>query len=93
MKNTKKYVKGETLKEDLSNLAHEQWSGWMQYLFEKSIKNEDGTVTIPAWAVERWERQINTPYSELSEQEQNSDRNEADKFLEVIRLHKEKNLI
>ncbi|MGH0417525.1 hypothetical protein [Bacillus cereus] len=86
------YKKGETLKEDLSNLAHEQWSGWMEYLFSKSVKNEDGTVTIPKWAVDRWERQANTPYKDLSEEEQNSDRKEADKFLKVIRFHKEKNL-
>lgn len=86
------YKQGETLKEDLANLAHEQWSGWMKYLFEKSTKNEDGTVTIPKWAVERWERQINTPYGGLSEEEQNSDRNEANKFLKVIRYHKEKSL-
>lgn len=87
------YIKGKTLYEDLSNLAHEQWGGWMKYLFEKSTKNEDGTVTIPQWAVERWEIQMNTPYGELSKQEQNSDRNEAVKFLEVIRYHREKNLV
>lgn len=87
------YKKGETLREDLANLAHEQWSGWMEYLFEKSSKNNDGTVTIPKWAVDRWERQVNTPYGELSNEEQNSDRNEADKFLKVMRFHKEKNLI
>ena len=84
------YKKGETLREDLDNLAHEQWSGWMEYLFEKSSKNNDGTVTIPKWAVNRWERQVNTPYGELSNEEQNSDRNEADKFLKVMRFHKEK---
>lgn len=86
------YVKGKTLVDDLANLAHEQWSGWMKYLFEKSIKNDDGTVTIPKWAVERWERQVNTNYQDLSEQEQDSDKNEAYKFIEVIRFHKEKNL-
>lgn len=87
------YKKGETLKEDLSNLAHEQWSGWMEYLFSKSVKNEDGTVTIPKWAVDRWERQVNTSYKDLSEEEKDSDRKEADKFLKVIRFHKEKNLV
>ncbi|HDR3523998.1 TPA: hypothetical protein QCN93_004711 [Bacillus pacificus] len=87
------YKKGETLKEDLSNLAHEQWSGWMEYLFSKSVKNEDGTVIIPKWAVDRWERQVNTSYKDLSEEEKDSDRKEADKFLKVIRFHKEKNLV
>jgi hypothetical protein len=83
-----KYTKGESLREDLANLAHEQWSGWMEYLFEKSTKNTDGTVTIPAWAVERWERQAKTSYGELSEQEQDSDRSEADKFLKIIHTYK-----
>lgn len=74
----------ETL-ERLANLAHEQWSGWMQYLFEKSTKNQDGTVTIPAWAVERWQRQVATPYADLSEQEKESDRREARRVITVLK--------
>jgi hypothetical protein len=62
-------------------VAHEQWSGWMKYLFEKSTQNADGTVTIPQWAVGRWTRQMNTPYSELPESEKESDRMEAQKYL------------
>jgi hypothetical protein len=74
----------QTLREQFADLAHKQWSGWMEYLFEKSTKNEDGTVTIPRWAVDRWSRQINTEYKDLSQQEQDSDRTEADKFLAVL---------
>ncbi len=33
--------------EKYASIAHEQWSDWMKYLFEKSTKNTDGTVTIP----------------------------------------------
>lgn len=72
------------LREELSDLAHRQWTGWMRYLFSKGIKNEDGSFTIPAWAVERWERQVNTDYENLSESEKDSDRNEADKFINVF---------
>lgn len=72
------------LREELADLCHSQWSGWMRYLFKKGMFNEDGTWTMPTWAVERWKRQTETPYSELSESEQDSDRNEADKFLAVI---------
>lgn len=72
------------LSEKLAELAHSQWSGWMKYLFSKGTFNADGTWTMPAWAVERWKRQMETPFSELSESEQNSDRAEADKFLAVI---------
>ena len=72
------------MREALADLCHTQWSGWMEYLFGKGEFNEDGTWTMPAWAVERWQKQMKTPYSELSEGEQDSDRTEADKFLEVI---------
>lgn len=74
----------ELLREKLAEMAHKQWSSWMDYLFSKGTFNADGTWTMPTWAVERWKRQAETPYSELSKSEQDSDRNEADKFLAVI---------
>jgi len=79
-----KVKRSNGLRENLAALAHEQWSGWMEYLFEKSFKNEDGTVTMPKWAVDRWSRQMKTSYKDLSLQEQDSDRIEADKFLKVL---------
>ena len=74
----------DELREKLADLCHSQWSGWMRYLFEKCDHNADGTSTIPAWAVERWERQTETPYAELSAKEQDSDRKEADKFIHLL---------
>lgn len=71
-------------REQFAELAHDQWSGWMRYLFSKCERNDDGTVTMPRWAVERWERQMTTPYAELSPSEQDSDRNQADKFLRLL---------
>jgi len=50
----------------------------MRWLFKVSCHNEDGSVTIPADKVKRWTRQMNMPYSELSEDEKNSDRHQAD---------------
>ncbi len=72
------------IREILADLCHQQWSGWMKYLFSKGIFNEDGTWTMPAWAVDRWQKQMNTPYANLSESEQESDRTEADKFLIIL---------
>jgi hypothetical protein len=72
------------IREKLAEYAHEAWSGWMEYLFEQSVENFDGTVTIPARAVSRWKRQARTPYSRLSEKEKESDRKEADKILRII---------
>lgn len=73
-----------SLKERLAKFAHIQWSGWMDYLFSKCTINEDGTATIPAWAVMRWKRQINTRYEDLPEEEKWSDRREAQGMIDVI---------
>ena len=75
------------MKEKLANLCHEQWSGWLKYMFSKGILNEDGSWTMPVEFVQRWTRQMNTPYADLSESEQNSDRTEADKLIEVFEQH------
>jgi len=74
----------DSIREKVAALCHEQWSCWMSYLFDKSIKNNDGSVTIPKDFVERWMRQMRTSYTELSEPEKDSDRREADKFLLLL---------
>jgi hypothetical protein len=76
-----------TFREDLAQLAHAQWSGWMEYMFTKAPLNADGTWTMPAWAVERWQRQMKTAYADLPESEKKSDRDEADKMLKVVDEH------
>ena len=69
--------------ERMAAQAHISWSGWMKHLFKLSTHNADGTVTIPAHLVERWERQIATPYADLSESEKDSDRAEANQMEEI----------
>ncbi len=73
-------------REELARYAHIAWAGWMIYLFSKSTKLATGEALIPASLVARWERQTTTPYSELPEDEKDSDRAEADKILEIV-LH------
>lgn len=72
------------IKELLADLCHRQWSGWMVYLFSKGEIDENGNWIMPVWAVERWTRQMKTPYSELSENEKDSDRKEAEKIIAII---------
>ena len=72
------------IRELLADLCHSQWSGWMKYLFSKCSNNGGGALIIPAQFVTRWKRQLSIPYSELSKEEQDSDRKEADKFIELI---------
>lgn len=73
-------------REAVAELAHKQWAGWMKYLFSKGTFNEDGTWTMPEEFVRRWTRQAMTPYRKLSPEEQDSDRKEADKFLDLLNL-------
>ena len=79
------------MRDILAALCHKQWSGWMNYLFSKSIpykpgdvQAEKGALIIPKWAVDRWKRQAKTPYSELTTAEKDSDKEEADKFLAIF---------
>ena len=72
------------IRDELAEYAHKAWSDWMIYLFKKSNKNPDGSVTIPKWAVDRWQRQMNTPYDSLLDSEKLSDLGEADEILAVI---------
>jgi hypothetical protein len=72
------------LRERLARYAHEAWMGWMKYMFSKCVHNPDGTLTIPAPLVERWTRQMKTPYFSLPEEERESDRAEARKIMEIV---------
>lgn len=72
------------MREKLADYAHRAWSGWTKYLFSKGTFNEDGTWTMPKWAVERWQRQMNTDYKDLPDSEKESDRKEADEMLSIV---------
>ena len=84
----KKEIKKE-LEEKLADLAHKQWSGWMQYLFSKCSKVYGGRglaqyTAIPDTSVRRWKRQMTTDYKDLSEEEKESDRIEARKMIKLF---------
>ena len=70
--------------EDGAKIAHSQWSDWMKHLFSKCTFLSDGTVIIPSWAVSRWTQQMTTEYADLSEQEKQSDRDEAQKYIDWL---------
>jgi hypothetical protein len=79
-------------REKIAELCHEQWSGWMEYLFSKcrpdtgQFDRENGCLIIPKSYVDRWKRQMITKYHDLTEAEKESDRKEADKFLYYLNL-------
>jgi hypothetical protein len=72
-------------REPLAAYSHDSaWGGWMRYMIGKGTLNEDGTWTMPAWAVDRWTRQMSTAYADLPEDEKKSDRKEADEMISIF---------
>ena len=72
------------LREELADAQHEIWSHWMRYMFSCGEFNSDGEWVMPEEKYDRWARQMNTHYFELSEKERESDRDQADKILVVL---------
>jgi hypothetical protein len=62
------------MREDLAALEHYQWAKAVAYVLDNMSPEN----------LERWKRQIATPYAELSEQEKDSDRKWADRA--IVRL-------
>lgn len=67
--------------EALAALQHDIWASWMKWQFSCGMDNADGSWTMPAFKVERWKRQMNTPYAELSEREKDGDRDVIREFM------------
>lgn len=82
------------LRETLAEYAHDAWSSWMKYMESKILPGcyHDGDQLVGGWVPielrDRWERQMNTPYADLPEEEKESDRAEADKILSVLQQHR-----
>lgn len=63
------------LREALADLEHDQWAHWTAWMLDNFTPEN----------IVRWRRQIATPYAALSEREKDSDREWADKVLEIVR--------
>jgi hypothetical protein len=65
--------------EKLAALEHEQWAHWTRYMLD-NLTSEN---------IQRWRRQIETPYEDLSEKEKESDRVWARKVMELMQNDKQ----
>ena len=70
----------EQIQESFAAFFHQQWADWMTYLFSETIL-EDDLYAINENQVEKWTRQMNTPYSELPENEKDIGREQVEKFM------------
>lgn len=71
--------------EELAALEHDRWAHWQRYMHAKGRRQPDGSLILPADLVERWERQINTRYEDLSAEEKESDREQVRKCFQLLK--------
>jgi hypothetical protein len=74
------------LRESLAAYAHEAWSLYMDYFLDK-CKPIDGGRLIPAGYILSLRCQIATDYANLTEDDRDSDRAEADKMIAIAEAH------
>ena len=77
--------KDNELREALADISHAIWAHWMRYLFSVCDFTDYGEPFITAGNWQRWHRQVETTYGDLTEREKDSDREQADKLLAVLR--------
>lgn len=72
----------EELREKLAAIEHQRWADWQRWcnkvLRENNPSPEQGDI------LERWDRQIETPYEKLSEREKASDMEQVDRYWQLI---------
>jgi hypothetical protein len=77
-------LESEALVERLAAAEHERWAHWQKYLHDQCQRMEDGSLVIPAELVARWSAQIATSYTDLSEGERDSDREQVRRYLPIV---------
>jgi len=72
------------LLEALASIEHDRWSHWQKYLHSRAKKQSDGSLVIAPEDVERWEKQMNSPYEILTDEEKDSDRKQVMNYLPIV---------
>lgn len=74
----------DELVEKLAEIEHSRWSHWQRYVHGKCERRSDGSLVIPRELAERWQRQLETPYSDLTDAEKQSDRDQVQHYLPIL---------
>jgi hypothetical protein len=72
--------------EALAALEHDRWAHWQRYVHDQGQRQPDGSLMLPADLVDRWERQINTRFENLTTEEKESDREQVRKYFPLLKL-------
>ena len=72
----------DDLMETLADIEHQRWADWQAWCHK--ILRENCPSPELEKVLERWDKQIATPYKDLSEQEKQSDRDQVNRYLPII---------
>ena len=72
----------DELKQQLAAIEHERWAEWQKYCHE--VLRENNPSPEQGDILERWDKQIATPYAELSAKEKASDMEQVDRYWSLI---------
>jgi len=73
----------EELREKLAEVEHTRWSDWQSWC-HKVLREQCPSPELEK-VLERWDKQIATSYSELSEKEKESDREQVDRYFPLLK--------
>lgn len=74
-------VDDSELREQFAGIEHDRWARWQRHVHNQCVRNPDGSLTIPAAMVEKWQRQMDTAYADLTEAEKEKDRRKVNPYL------------
>lgn len=72
----------EDYMEQLAAIEHQRWADWQEWC--NSVLRENCPSSELGKVLERWDKQIATPYSKLTEKEKQSDREQVIRYLPII---------
>ena len=73
----------ETL-EQLATIEHQRWANWQKYVHSKLVPYTYGNKVMECSDFEHWQKEIDTPYDELTEAQKQSDRDEVMRYWPVV---------
>lgn len=74
----------KALLEELAAIEHERWAHWQRFMHGKGERKPDGSLVLPADLIAKWERLIEAPYAQLTDNERESDREQVRRYLPII---------
>jgi hypothetical protein len=83
---------GGEIKEKLAAIEHERWADWQKWCHQVLRDQLPPSDELEA-VLRRWDRQIETPYSQLSSKEKASDMEQVDRYWPLIEAEIQKQMV